>query len=474
MVVGCPTRQSLVRRLNGIAYLMVVLAAVGPQESMPARRSSRLSGALRNAARSDFLGTFRRSDLSAARPLGRWPLVLGAVLCLLTVMVWWTWRALHDPHPLDTGLAWDAGRLAWANGHPERLATWNGMTFLVAAMALLGRVASRQHAADLVTIVNLAVAVGLAAVVLGAMRRRLPARWWWVVAFALVSFGPLMSTVWWKQFNLLALALAAGGFELARRDRRGTGAFAIALSVSIKPLAFVLPVVMLVRRDTRRVGLAAILWIAALDVAAQALLALRAGDLATLDPTIGPRNLIHKTSAAGNLFLCLPVNFSPTSLLCRLNGGDQHWWTLQRILALVLVGVLALWVVQSLRGRSALSWDLFAFACPFSVMLSALSWPHYQIMLAPLFLLLVVRLHEDGTTGEWLGFLIAFAMASLIWAPFGNVIDGLRNLPENPQTTNFVEVYAQFAQYLLILTGALWYTRHRYAVVRDRGAAPPT
>lgn len=416
------------------------------------------------------VSAFRRSESLVGRPLHGSRLVLVGMLCLSAIIIWWTWRALHDPRALDTGLAWDAGRLAWASGHPEHLSAWNGMTFLAAVMALLSRAVSRHHAADLVTILNLATAVGLSAVVLAALRRRLAAGWWWVAAFALVSFGPLMSTVWWKQFNLFALGLAVAGFELARRGRRGTAALAIALSVSIKPLVFLLPLLMLARRDTRRVGVTAILWIVVLDVASQGFLALRAGNLATLDPTIGPRSLIHKTSAAGNPFLCTGVNFSPTSLLCRLNGGFAHW-TLQRVLALMLVALLAAWVAQSLRGRSALSWDLFAFICPFSVMLSALSWPHYQIMLAPLFLLVFVRLTEDGSPGEWLGLVIAFVMASLIWAPFGNIVDGLRNLPENLKTTNFLQVYAQFAQYVLILTGALWYARHRHAFGRERDTA---
>jgi hypothetical protein len=337
-------------------------------------------------------------------------------------------------------------------------------------MALLSRAVSRHHAADLVTILNLAIAVGLASIVLAALRPRLPAGWWWVAAFALVSFGPLMSTVWWKQFNLVALALAAAGFELARRGRRGAAAFVIALSVSIKPLVFLLPLVMLARRETRRVGLTAILWIVVLEVAAEAFFALRAGNLANLDPTIGPRNLIHKTSASGNLFLCTGVNFSPTSLMCQLNGGFVHW-TLQRVLVLMLIALLALWVAQALRGRSALSWDWFAFICVFSIMVSPLSWPHYQIMLAPLFLLVLVRLTEDGSPGEWLGFVIAFVMASLMWEPYGNIIDGLRNVQEHVHTTNFLQVYAQLAQYVLLLTGAFWYARRRYPLGRERGAA---
>lgn len=447
------------RAPKAIAYLMVALGAAKPHESTPAGSTARTAAAPSTAGPPARSRPRSRWGRSAGLPGGRSPLVLLGLLCLAAVIGWWTWRALHDPFARDTGLAWDAGRLAWATGHPERLSTWNGMTFLAATMAILGRLVSRHQAGYAVTAVNLACAVGLATVVLRALRRRLPGAWWWVVALALVSFGPLMSTVWWKQFNLVALTLAAGGFELARRERRAAAAFAIALSVSIKPLIFLLPVFMLIRRETRRIGVSALVWVVVLDVAGQALMALRAGNLAALDPTIGPRNLIHKTSAAGNVFLCHPLNFSPTSIFCRLNGGFQHW-TLQRVAVLMFVGLLAVWVIQALRNRSPLSWEVFAFAGPLSVMLSALAWPHYQIMLAPLFILLVVRLAEDGRPGEWIGLVVAFALASVIWAPFGNLLDGIRNLPEHQQTTTFLEQYAQLAQYVLILTALVWYGRH--------------
>jgi hypothetical protein len=391
------------------------------------------------------------------------------LLCLAAIVVWWIRRALHDPRPFDTGLAWDAGRLGWATGHPEHLVTWNGMTSLAAGMAIVGRVFSRHRTGELVTLVNLLIVVGGSIMLLRALRPRLPVVWWWVLAFALVSFGPLMSTVWWKQFNIMALALAAGGFELIRRDRRSLGAFAIALSVSVKPLVFLLPLFMLVPRRTRRAAIEAIVWIVVLDVLAQALFAVRADNLATLDPTIGPRNLVHKTSAAGNVFLCTGLNFSPTSLLCRLNGGFVHW-TLQRVLVWGLIAWLGLWVAQVLRGRGALSWDTFAFVCAISIMLSPLSWAHYQVMLLPLFVLMLVRMTEDGSVAGWIGLTIAFVLASLMWAPYGNLVDGLRAAPENPSTTSFLEVYAELAQYVLVLTGALWYAQHRRQ--SDRGAVP--
>lgn len=57
-----------------------------------------------------------------------------------------------------------------------------------------------------------------------------------------------------------------------------------------------------------------------------------------------------------------------------------------------------------------------------------------------------------------------------MWAPYGNLIDGLRGVPENPGTTSFLEVYAELAQYVLVLTAALWYAQHRRQ--SDREAVP--
>jgi Glycosyltransferase family 87 len=382
-------------------------------------------------------------------------------LVLLAVACWWAWRAFHDPYARDTGLAWQAGDLAWVTGHPEHLTTWNGMTLLAAGMAIVSRVFTAHQTADLITAVNIVLWLGLVMVLLGRTQKLLRPVWWWIAALGLVSFGPLMSTVWWKQFNVIVLALAVAGFELARRRRLKTAALLIGLSISIKPLALLLPVVMLARRETRRVGAMAIAWVIALTVVAQAFLAARAHDLATLDPTIGVRNLIHKTSAAGNLFLCNALNFSPASTLCRLNASFQYW-TVQRILALGLVALLAWFVVGALRGRGALSWEVLAFSLPFSIMVGALAWPHYQVMLAPLLFLLLFRFAREGAEAtEWAGLLVAFVLISLMWEPYGTVVSAITGGPVSAAQTNLVEQYAQLGQYVLVLVGLLWYWRRR-------------
>ena len=55
-------------------------------------------------------------------------------------------------------------------------------------------------------------------------------------------------------------------------------------SIAIKPLVFLLPVVLLARRETRRVGAWALVWVVALSTAAQAFMAVRAHSLTALSP----------------------------------------------------------------------------------------------------------------------------------------------------------------------------------------------
>lgn len=340
------------------------------------------------------------------------------------------------------------------------------MPFLAGVVALVSRVLSIHATAYAVTGINLLLFGGAAWLVLRALRPVLSPVWWWIAAFATVSFVPLMSTVWWKQFNLIALVLAAAGFELARRRRAGWAGAAIGLSIALKPMVILLPFVMLARRDTRRTGVLALVWVIALNLSAQALMAARAGQLGPLDPLSGLRNFLHKTRP--NLFLCHPVNFSPGSLLCRAVGGFP-FWTLQRIAVWLLLLLLGLWVISALRGRSLLSWDAFAFVCALSAMTTPIEWTHYQVMLAPLFLVLLLRFTREGASvGAWAGLLAAFVLASLMWQPYGTLYGSIRQLLTGHHQDYFAfsgapevrlqEGVAQFAQYILLVTGALWYS----------------
>jgi hypothetical protein len=388
-------------------------------------------------------------------------------LLLAGVVAWWTWRALHDPNAFDLGLAYKGGQAAWATGHPEHLATWVSTPFLGAAMAIVTRLMSVGTAADLLTLLNLALVVGLIGITLHRLRSTLSPLWWWLTALALVSFAPMMSTVWWKQFNIIALALAVAGFAQLRLGRKHPGGALIGLSVAVKPLAILLPLVLLARRGTRGAGAWAIGYAIALNVAGQAFIAARAHDLGPLNPLEPLHNFAdkNKLSALGP-GPCLPVNFAPGSLLCRLAGTDYS--TLQHALVWALVALLGVWVIDALRGCSATSWEVFAFTCALSTMVSPLAWSHYQVMLAPLFLLLVVRFSTEGATiGTWFGLATAFFLASLMLTPHATVFGG-QSLGGGAAHSRFLLVasVAGFAQYVLVLTGVLWFNARQSPLER--------
>lgn len=393
---------------------------------------------------------------------------------LLAVAAWWSWRAFNDPLTLDTGLAYQAGQVAWATGHPEHLITWISTPFLGAGMAVVSRLMSANTAAHVVTSLNIACVLGCIAVVLRRLRTVLSPVWWWVAAFGLVSFAPMMSTVWWKQFNIFALVLAIAGYELLRTGRTKRGSALIALSIAIKPLALLLPVVLLFRRRSRVAGLLAIAYTIALNILGQAFLAWRAGSISALN-VIPVLKVFEKRSNPSNIWACVPENFAPGSLLCRLFSGAEV--TFQHLIILALVALLAAWIFDAIRKRDGLSWEVFAFGCAISTMISPIAWSHYQIMLAPLFLLLLVRFSTEGATvGTWAGLLAAFLLASLMWQPYGSLVSAILGAaPGSPpalRQLGFVEEIAQFAQYILIVTGVMWFLRRDAFSARSTSLSP--
>jgi hypothetical protein len=101
----------------------------------------------------------------------------------------------------------------------------------------------------------------------------------------------------------------------------------IGLSVAIKPLAFLLPLVRCARRETRRTGVLALAWVAALTIAGQALLALRSGSLGALSPLTALQHFNNESKPGW--FTCRFANFSPN--LCsvvspaRSVGRSSTW-----------------------------------------------------------------------------------------------------------------------------------------------------
>ncbi len=393
-----------------------------------------------------------------------------AGVCVLVVALW-TLRGLRDGQTSDMGLAWLAGDLTWRTGRPDVLFSWTGTPVLAALMALVSQVMSAKTATTLLTLLNGLLAIGLVGLLCRRLQRLVPRVWLWVIALALVSYAPLMSTAWWKQINLIALALGIAGFDLLRRSgfRSRRGPALIGLSVAFKPLLILLPFVLLARRETRRAGLAAIAWLAGLSLAALAFAAWRAHQLSALNPWTAITNFNSKSNPHLYGYAYSPDNFSPVSELLRLGGlGD---WRLYQVSALILVGLLGLWATESLRDRRLTSWDAFAFIAAFSIMISPINWSHYQLMLAPLFVVLVVRMsREGGTVADWAGLALAFVLASLVWRPDGTLTGTIHTLlsqghlpPDTPVSgaTVPIETLSQFAQYVLVVTGILWYTRVR-------------
>jgi hypothetical protein len=103
-------------------------------------------------------------------------------------------------------------------------------------------------------------------------------------------------------------------------------------------------------------------------------------------------------------------------------------------------------------------------------------------MLAPLFLLLLLRFSREGASiGEWAGLALAFLLVSLIWEPYGTLAGSIQRITGGtresynalgvaPELT-FQEGLAQFAQYILLVTGTLWYASRRPAPVKPPDSA---
>ncbi|HEV8255046.1 MAG TPA: glycosyltransferase family 87 protein [Vicinamibacteria bacterium] len=390
--------------------------------------------------------------------------VVPAVLAVGGVLLW-ALPAFANDRPLDLGLALKGGEEAWQTGHPERLRTWMSTPFLAVLMALASRVFSIGTAMRLMTALNLVATLGLAAAVWRGLRGRAPRLWWWITLLAALLYAPLISTVFFKQLNVWALALAVAGFAAVRAGRPVEAGALVALSVCLKPIVILLPLALLARRDTRASGLWAAACSLVLVAVAQVFLALRAGDAASLSPLPALAGFAAKTEP----WICHPENFSPQGLLCRLTGPEAL--AFQRALVLAGVSLLALLAHDVTRHRPGASWEVFAFVCLLSPMVSPVSWTHYQLFLAPMLLLLAHRFVEArASLAQWAGLLSAFVLSDLVLRPFdsvpGVILGALAGRWEERRELLRFMAASQFAQYVLFLTAFGWFSRF--------AAPPPT
>jgi hypothetical protein len=379
-------------------------------------------------------------------------------LLLLVALLLWLVPAMRDHTPDDMRLAYVAGAEAWASGHPERVETWMSTSFLALCMALTTRATSLTGSVITLNVLNLALFLGIVAVTWRWLRPRLSRRVWWAtLAFALL-YSPVISVFRWKQLNLIVFALALAGFWLIRRGREWSGAGLAALSIAIKPIVVLLPVALFVRRDTRRAAVACTLGVVLLTMLGQAFLALRARDASVLWPMAALETFAER----GREWGANPENFAPMGTVRRLTRGEGP---IEKVF--VGLGVLALAVLahESVRRRPGRAWEVFAWACALSPMVGPVGWSHYQVLLAPLFLVLGYQLGRSAAGPSWwLPVLFAYLLTSLVQRPLSGTLPGsvmalLTGYREGWDDMLRMLALGQFAQYFLAAAALAWFNR---------------
>jgi hypothetical protein len=353
--------------------------------------------------------------------------------------------AVSIRHTADFGLAYQGGVEAWASGHPERVSTWFSTPFLAFVMAVITRLTSEVVGAHLFLALNVLLWGGLLVAVWSQLHGRVPSLWWWGTLVAAAVFSPGISTIFWLNFNLVVFVLALGGFVLIGRHDRWAGLL-IGVSLASKPILLLLPLALLMRRESRSAGVWALVVAAVFSAGGLAFLAWRAGDWTVLDPVPYLADFADKTRRP--FVTCVIQNYSQQAFLCRL--GVPPSTALTAGLAAAVVGI-GYWLTRRFRNSPGRAWELFAAACLLSPMLGPIQWATYQLLFAPLMLLLAYQFWAEGAPRRlWVFLVVAFLMTDAVWDP-------LETLARTPLTVLVVSyLTGQFAQYVLLLTWARW------------------
>jgi len=353
--------------------------------------------------------------------------------------------ALAINYTADFGLAYQGGIEAWNSGHPQRLLTWTATPFFAVLMAAITRLASVDVAARTFMAIDLIVWAALLALVWSSLRDRVSPRFWWSTLVAAAIFAPAISTIFWLQPNLIVFGLALGGFALVGRRNPAAGLL-IGLSVAVKPIVILLPLALLLRRETRAAGIWAIATTATLSFAGLGFLAWRAGDLTVLNPFAYLAGFLSK--GRGPIAACVPENYSPVALLCRLGVEPSTAITIAVACVVVIIGWF---IVRDLPTSDEPQWAVFAAACILSGLLGPIDWASYGILMAPLFLVLAYQFwRQSAPPPLWIGLGLAFVLAELVWDP-------LESLAQTPVPVVVVSYSAgQFSQYVVLLVWLRW------------------
>ena len=380
------------------------------------------------------------SERPPLRPVGRLlllaPIAAAAGLIPFAVSIHYT---------ADFGLAYHGGLEAWASGHPERLFSWFSTPFLALVMAVITRAASEDVAARVFLVANLVLWGGLLVAVWSRLYGRVPNLWWWGTLVAAGAFSPAISTIFWLSFNLIAFVLALGGFVLIGRHDRLAGLL-IGASLALKPILILVPLALLLRRETRSAGAWGIGAAAGLSAGGLGFLAWRAGDWSVLNPFAYLPVFVAKGN--GPLVACVIQNYSPVAFLCRLGLPTPSAVTLGLATAVCAIGW---WLARHRRNSSSRAWELFAAASLLSPMVGPIEWATYQLLFAPLMLLLAYQFWaERAPTRLWAYLVAAFLMTELVWDP----LESLAGI--SVPVLVFSYSLGQFAQYLLVLLWFQW------------------
>ena len=360
---------------------------------------------------------------------------------------------------MDFGLAYHAGQLAWSTGHPEPLVTWTGTPFYALVMGTITRVASLEAATQVMLALNLVVWGGLLLAVWGRLLQLMPSRWLWATLAAAAVFAPAISNIFWMQPNLIDLGLALGGVALIGRRNLGAGLL-IGAALALKPILLLLPFALLLHRQSRRAGEWAIAVAAVLSAIGLGFLAWRASDLSVANPVAYLAGFL--TKGRGPNYACVPENYSPMALLCRFGVPSSTAMTVAIAGAVLVIGWL---LTRRLRDLPDSRWELFAAAALLSPMLGPIGWADYQLLLAPLMLLLAYQFWtHHAPLFLWLNLGAVFVLTMLIWDP-------LESLAQTPVPVLVVSyTLGQFAQYFLLLLWAQWIRMRSTKVTNTAGA----
>jgi hypothetical protein len=360
--------------------------------------------------------------------------------------------ALSVGYTADFGLAYRGGLEAWTSGHPQRLVSWTAMPFLAVPMATITRLASEETAARVFMVTNLVIWAALLIVVWGRLDGRVPSRWWWGTLIAAGAFAPTITNVFWLQPDLIVLVLALGGFVLIGRHE-GWAVLLIGLSIALKPLLVLLPFVLLIRRQSRCAGVWSIAIAGALSVVGLGFLAWRARDFSLMNPVAYFAAFLNK--GGGPIFGCVPENYSPAALLCRL-GLATSWATNFTIAACVL---LITWLlVRRVPDATGPQWEVLGAAGLLSTLIGPIEWLAYWVALAPLLLLLAYQFWTGRAPARlWIGLVVAYVLMELVWDP----LESLARTPVPIVVASYT--IGQFAQYALLLVWIRWRLLRREA-----------